>query len=60
MNLVKKTLAFQKVQRLLLGSKRRKEMSSKEEQQEIEFLKVTTQKLHKEKSEVDLLANLIK
>ena len=35
-------------------------MSSKEEQQEIEFLKVTTQKLHKEKSEVDLLANLIK
>ena len=41
------------------GSKRRKEMSLKEEEQEIEFLKVATQKLHKEKSEVDLLANLI-
>ena len=41
------------------GSKRREEMSSKEEEQEIECLKVTTQKLHKEKSEVDLLANLI-
>ena len=41
------------------GSKRREEMSSKEEEQEIECLKVTTQKLHKEKSEVDLLANPI-
>ena len=34
-------------------------MSLKEEEQEIQFLKVATQKLHKEKSEVDLLANLI-
>ena len=42
------------------GSKKRKEMSSKEEEQEIEFLKVATQKLQKEESEGDLLANLIK
>ena len=35
-------------------------MSSKEEEQEIEFLKVTTQKLQKEESEGDLLENLIK
>ena len=40
-------------------SKRGKEMSLKEEEQETEFLKVATQKLHKEKSEVDLLVNLI-
>ena len=35
-------------------------MSSKEEEQEIEFLKVATQKLQKEESEGDLLANLSK
>ena len=35
-------------------------MSPKEEEQEIEFLKVTTQKLQKEESEGDLLENLIK
>ena len=34
-------------------------MSSKEEEQEIEFLKVATEKLQKEESEGDLLANLI-
>ena len=44
----------------LRGSKKRKEMSSKEEEQEIEFLKVATQKLQKKESEGDLLANLIK
>ena len=42
------------------GSKKQKEMSSKEEEQEIEFLKVATQNLQKEGSEGDLLANLIK
>ena len=42
------------------GSKKRKEMSSKEEKQEIGFLKVATQMLQKEESEGDLLANLIK
>ena len=41
------------------GSKNGKEMSSKEEEQEIEFLKVATQKLQKEESEGDLLTNLI-
>ena len=41
-------------------SKKRKEVSSKEEEQEIEFLKVGIQNLQKEKSEGDLLANLIK
>ena len=35
-------------------------MSSKEEEQEIEFLKVATQKLQNEESEGDLLANLSK
>ena len=35
-------------------------MSSKEEEQEIEFLKVGTQKLQKEESEGDLLTNLSK
>ena len=42
------------------GSKKWKEISSKEEEQEIEFLKVATQNLQKEESEGDLLANLIK
>ena len=42
------------------GSKKRKKMSSKEEKQETEFIKVATQKLQKEESEGDLLANLIK
>ena len=42
------------------GSKKRKEMPSKEEEQEIELLKVATQNLQKEESEGDLLANLIK
>ena len=41
------------------GSKNGKEMSSKEEEQEIEFLKVAIQKLKKEESERDLQANLI-
>ena len=40
-------------------SKKRKEMSSKEEKQETKFLKVATQKLQKEESEGDVLANLI-
>ena len=44
----------------LRGSKKQKEMSSKEEEQEIEFLKVATENLQKEESEGDLLANLIK
>ena len=35
-------------------------MSSKKEEQEIEFLKVATQKSQNEESEGDLLANLIK
>ena len=34
-------------------------MSSKEEKQETKFLKVATQKLQKEESEGDVLANLI-
>ena len=42
------------------GSKRRKEMSAKKEEQEVELLKVATQKLQKDESEGDLLANLIK
>ena len=42
------------------GSKKRKEMSSKEEEQEIEFLEVVTQKLQQEESEGDLLASLMK
>ena len=42
------------------GSKKRKEMSSKEEEQEIEFLEVVTEKLQQEESEGDLLANLMK
>ena len=42
------------------GSKKRKKMSSKEEKQETEFIKVATQKLQKEESEGDLFANLIK
>ena len=42
------------------GTKKLKETFSKEEGQEIEFLKVATQKLQKEKSEEDLLADLIK
>ena len=42
------------------GSKKRKKMSSKEEKQETEFIKAATQKLQKEESEGDLLANLIK
>ena len=42
------------------GSKKQKEMSSKEEKQEIGFLKVATQMLQKEESEGDLLVNLIK
>ena len=42
------------------GSKKRKKMSSKEEKQETEFIKVATQKLQKEESEGDLRANLIK
>ena len=41
-------------------SKKRKEVFSKEEEQEIEFLKVGIQNLQKEESEGDLLANLIK
>ena len=40
-------------------SKKWKEMSSKEEKQETKFLKVATQKLQKEESEGDVLANLI-
>ena len=35
-------------------------MSSKEEEQEIDFLNVATQKLQKEESERDLVGNLIK
>ena len=35
-------------------------MSSKEEEQEIEFLEVVTQKLQQEESEGDLLASLMK
>ena len=35
-------------------------MSSKEEEQEIEFLEVVTQKLQQEESEGDLLANLMR
>ena len=42
------------------GSKKRKKMSSKEEKQEAEYIKVATQKLQKEESEGDLRANLIK
>ena len=42
------------------GSKKRKKMPSKEEEQEIEFLKVATQKLQKVESEGNLLATLIK
>ena len=42
------------------GSKKRKEMSSKEEEQEIKFLEVVTQKLQQEESEGDLLASLMK
>ena len=37
------------------GSKKRKKMSSKKEEQEIEFLKVATQKLQKEESKGNLL-----
>ena len=44
----------------LRGNKKRKEMSLKDEEQEMEFLKVATQKLQKRESEGDLLANLIK
>ena len=60
MNLVKKHQPFKRYKVTPRGSKKRKEMSSKEEQQEIEFLKVVTEKLQKEESEGDLLANLIK
>ena len=42
------------------GSKKRKEMSSKKEEQEIDFLNAATQKLQKEESERDLVGNLIK
>ena len=35
-------------------------MSAKKEEQEVELLKVATQKLQKDESEGDLLANLIK
>ena len=42
------------------GNIKRKEMSLKEEEQDIKFLKIATQKLQKEESEGDLLANLIK
>ena len=35
-------------------------MSLKEEEQDIKFLKIATQKLQKEESEGDLLANLMK
>ena len=42
------------------GSKKRKEMSLKEEDQETDFLKVANQNLQKEESEGDLLANLMK
>ena len=43
-----------------MESKKRKEMSLREEEQEIEFLRDATQKFQKEKSEKDLVSNLIK
>ena len=43
-----------------MESKKWKEMSLREEEQEIEFLRDVTQKFQKEKSGKDLVANLIK